>query len=443
MKRRWIILLPLLLVSHAALYFLAPHGAGPGGAVASAGSPASNAAITAPTKSHERIVDANAGSGGGASQLDKMLKTLLADPDLTDAEKKQAFSELMRDWIHRDLRSALELIYSPATRGRYGSLLPGFTHPELMREEMLRRPEEVWQWISSGGFGFARRDVTELWSKALLAAGRREPVMAAMAAASPIEQHDLFVALCRGAGAEDMQRLRAMLDGPLAGNGNLTSLRDYYAKQMAVLSDGDLKSLLAGEQNPEIRDFLSQQWVARDLVNLSPEQMAKRLAELPADLQRGAFRQLLEGAQIQELGDVAELINDTQLLPVWEMGDSSADMYRNQWINLLDRMWNSYRQPQEIIGELSAVKDMGQRTEVLMAAGTRWIQDRPAGFLEIAQGMEAGPERDAFLGGAAMSPSLEDDDFAALIGVLPEGAFRDKIVKEKMGSEAGPAKPGK
>jgi hypothetical protein len=301
---------------------------------------------------------------------------------------------------------------------------------------MLRRPEEVWQWISSGRFGFARRDVTELWTKALLATGQREPVMAAMPTASPIEQQDLFVALCRGAGAEDLKGLRAMLDGPLAKNSNLTSLMDYYAKQMAVVSDGDLKALLAGEQNPEIRQFLSLQWVDRDLVHLSPEQMAKRLAELPADLQRGAFRQLLEGAQLQELGDMAKLINDTRLLPLWEMGDSSADMYRDQWIIPLDRVWNSYRQPQEIIGELSAVKDMGQRAEVLMAAGTHWMRDRPAGFLEIAQGLEAGPERDAFLGGAAMSPSLEEDDFAALIATIPEGAFRDKIVKERKANEA-------
>lgn len=435
MKRRWIIWLPLLVASHAALYFLAPHGEWAGQKSGTTG-PVADAVMTAAAKSHDRGADANAGGNTAASaRLAQMVKALLASTDLTDDEKGQALRELMRDWIKRDLRSALELIYSPATRGRYGTMLPGYAQPELMAEEMLRRPDEVWQWICSGRFGFARRDVTELWSKALLAAGQREPVMTAITTATPIEQHDLFVALCRGAGAEDLKRLRGMLDGPLAGNANLTALRDYYARQMAVLSDGDLKTLLANEQNREIREFLSLQWVDRDLVNLGPEQMASRLAELPADLQGRALRQLLEGAQIQDLGDVAKLVNGTQLLPLWEMGDSSADMYRNQWVNLLDRMWNSYRQPQEIIGELSAVKDMGQRTEVLKAAGTRWMQTRPDDFVEIAQGLEAGPERDAFLGGAAMSSSLGEADFAALIAVLPEGAFRDKIVRERKANE--------
>ncbi|WP_035605902.1 hypothetical protein [Haloferula sp. BvORR071] len=436
MKRRWIIWVPALLASHAALYFLAPHGGSVDSAAGGVASPAAAGAMTAAAKSHDRGPDTHTSGGTASSQLERMVGALLASKDLTKEQKQDALRELMRDWIRRDLRTALDLVFSPATRSRYGDMLPGYAQPELVKEEMLRHPDEVWEWIRSGRYGFARRDVTELWTKALLAAGQREPAMAAVATASPIEQHDLFVALCAGAGTEDLKSLRTMLEGPVAENSNLSSLMDYYAKRMAAVSDGDLKVLLGNEQNPYLREALCQQWVSRDLASLSPDQMASRLTGLPEDLRGKALRQLLGDAQLQDLPSIAGLMNATGSSSLWEqMEDDGAGGYRGQLVNLMDRIWNPYRPPHDLIGELNAVADPEQRTQVLMAAGTRWMQTRPEDYLEVARAIPVGPGRDAFIAGAATYGSLNDEEFAALTAAISDTAFRDRIIQEKKDAE--------
>ena len=69
--------------------------------------------MAAAAKSHDRAADTNALSGTASSQLERLVKALLASKDLTDEEKRQGLRELMRDWIRRanvaPMRTAVQL----------------------------------------------------------------------------------------------------------------------------------------------------------------------------------------------------------------------------------------------------------------------------------------------------------------------------------------------
>ena len=43
--------------------------------------------------------------------------------------------------------------------------------------------------------------------------------------------------------------------------------------------------------------------------------------------------------------------------------------------------------------------------------------------------------RDVFVGGAALSAGIEEEEFLALSAAIPEGPFRDQIMKEKEAGE--------
>lgn len=416
MKPRAIFLGLLLIASHAAAYYAtSSRSLRANGVARDVSMPAGEAA----TKVLER---GEARSSADRQRLDELLAS-----DLSGEDFRAALRELLLEWVKRDLRGVLDLIYQPESSCRYD-------HRETMnnaveaviRKEMARQPHAVWHWIRSGRYGSNRNRVTEQWSSALIADGQRDVVLECVGEGSKEEQHHVLGKLCRRATAAEMPEIRKLLNGTYRSRLGL----EAYAFRQVSLANDDVRQVFAGEEDPEFRKALCHIWVERTMDGLPPGQVAERLAELPNDVRLDALVSIAGETPREGMAGVVEFIGGLGRRGLWD--DLEGEAEEGMIGGLVEMAYHGYLDTGDVFQQLGAIADAGQRAMAFRALGKTCAEGSPMDDpLEDLRHLPADANREEFLRGYLLAEDGREGAREKALEMTVDRAALEEAVREK------------
>lgn len=427
----------LLVASHVLVFFMARRA---GHARQTAAGAEANGATAMPAKYHRGDREPELGSREEIGMRHAAMLHELEDSSLPREEFEKLRKALFVEWIRHDLRSALDLIASPLTTGRYGVMMEEL--PGMLAHEIKRQPRESWEWILVRRYGSQTPKVAELWLNAMEDEKQPELLSELLPGVPGFALNRFFEQVCKHAKATDLPKIRAFLASPQAMQGDRDALSAQYAWQLVKTSRNGVGELLAAEQDAGIRSQIAALWASRELAQLPAEEASRTLLSLPADVRSRAVAGLvnvthrradtmiflLDELHAQGLLDdlrpedkeefTALLRRGTMFESIIPMGDSFATLCRVDQPEL----------------RAAALRSMGRD-----CAGIRKVPE----LLESLPDIPAGSERDIMLVGA-IELGLEfygphDDYYPALLDAIsdPEVAaeWKGKLEEAKRKEE--------
>lgn len=286
MKRQRLLLpLVLLLVaSHCALFFIAAQAGKKGDAGKTSGGGQLPAKTSTRSKSMAR--------DGEAKRFTQLLRELEESP-MAYAEFEVARRELFREWLRRDLRSALDQLYSPLLKERQEKLSASLE--DEIHEAIARQAREVWAWIEARDYGSLTPEMHDLWLEAVLGDGQSELAIELLPNVPEFAIEDFVDGICEHATAAELAKVREFLGSPQAKSADHKAMVADYAERVVKLPGADAAKLLAAEDDPAIRSNLAECWTERELSYLPGEAAVSGVAALPPDVRGAALVVLANG----------------------------------------------------------------------------------------------------------------------------------------------------
>lgn len=399
MKPGRMLWLPVLLITHGAVFLAARPGAGvppPTGsaAVADLDSPR--------TKVGERRNRPSAGRHAG------LLNELLAS-EASGEEFDQALAAIFRDMIKRDLRGALALVYGPEAGTRYQAVA-GKLDAELKRE-VAARSAAVEQWISSGYFGSRHAEVAELWADALVAGGQRESVVEALPVLPASSRAAAIDCLATTAKAPELAILRQWM------NPEAQSRLEAYAQRTVRFAAGDLAVIFAGEEDPKVMQCLCDAYKSRYLDPLPRPEALAASRHLPEGYRQDVMLEIAGNPGPGGLEEFVSVLAEMDRLSLWEFISDHSE--REIIDSAIGEACGRYSLPSEVFTQLCEINRPGTRLAALRSAGGRMGGSGNEALLAAAvQALPRGVELDAFVEGLwARLPVTADPEVLAAMAV--------------------------
>jgi hypothetical protein len=402
--------LPVLLITHAAVFLAARHQAGNG-------PPSRNAGLADPaaprTKFSERRDRQPAGAHAG------LLDELLAS-DASGVEFDQGLAAIFRDMIERDLRGALALVYGPEAGTRYEAVA-GKLDAELKRE-IVARSAAVGQWISSGYFGSRHAEVAELWAGALVAGGRRELVVEALPGLPALSRAAAIDCLAPTAKAPELAILRQWM------NPEAQDRLDDYAQRTVRFAAGDLALIFAGEEDPKVLKTLCDAYKARYLDPLPGPEAIAASRQLPEGYRQDVMLEVAGNPGPGGIEAFTAVLAEMDRLSLWEFifeGDEDGIID-----SAIGQACSRFSLPSEVFAQLCEISRPATRLAALRSAGGQMAgSGNEAQLAAAVEALPRGLELDAFVEGLWSKLHLTDDpDFvAALAECVSDPGLRERL----------------
>lgn len=402
----------LLAATHSAVFLLARGSTGtPGGA-----GEVRDASYLAPAKSADRGSGGDPLSGSSfARRLRELEESTLSRPDFELARDAH-----LREWIRRDLRGAMDLLYGTEHRKRYESLARSL-HAELAAE-IARQPRAVWDWLATRRYGSGGSEVFTLWSRALAAAGQTDVLLecAAQPGAPRLMDRDTVSMLCEkippGAAAQ-LAALRQWI-APPGRSSEVRGPAADYARRMAEDAGANPLPFLASEPDEHMRTIFLEKWEIHALGDLPVAQQAQRLAALPQEYRAAAADAMVHYTR-GDTSAAVELINalDTAGLlgdPAGETARALADSALG-WV-----MEDGSTTTLDSVHALQAIRADPLRRDALRDLGLLYNHRAPAPLQDCVDAVPAGPDRDAFLSGVVAHAEMSDEVRAQMLAAIQD-----------------------
>lgn len=426
-SRPWLALALLLGASHVAVFFIAR------GTLAAAG--AAPAVVDAPAaKVRERERTGSRVPGGSREEIAARFTGMLHELEragLPDDEFYKLRQELFREWIRRDLRSALDLMASPLTVKRYGEMIDELD--KELRQGIARQPRESWDWILTRRYGTITPKVADLWLQAVMEDRQVDLALELLPAAPVFAQDDFAYKISGQANAAQLAKVRAFLTSPQAQK---MEQIDYpircYAERMAKIhaADGEIAPLLAAESDARIRGALAEEWASRELNHLPVADAVRRALALPPEL-RGPVLEVLAGHERQDPMAPLDVLDSMAAHGALAgLGKDQIDIITQQ---VVESVTDGESLP--LADSFAAVQRLGNaelRRAAYEAMGVRYEYESwfPA-LLESLPQLPAGPDRDAMLASAIRKANETDEHLPALIAALSDRELAAQLEREK------------
>jgi len=410
----------LLVLTHAALFLVARRqverhrpaeatAAGEGGTMAPAA-----------TKLRER--------GGADPGHEDLLRELVASA-LNRKDFEAARAELFRDWIRRDPRTVMDLIFGVRTCGQYGPL-----YKELgreLRELFTGQPREIFQWMADDRYGSNREKLHWIWLQTLIDDGQSDLVLELVPRTSPSLMHGAIIHLCMSADLKRNARVRELLIS-LKARPLWDGSAEYYVERQLLLTGGDVGALLGMETDAALRRKLATVWVPGALKGLDGGAAAGLLLELPEDVRKDGFKEAATHGRNLEW--VAAWLEESDRLGL-SAGISDGEMAEivSSAVACMDE---DDPEPADAFARFSQITRKEIRESALKAAGDKASFGNP---LETVDGLPAGADRDAFLTGMLERLGRDDGSYLPLAEKISDPALRE--IWENQRREQGVAEP--
>lgn len=348
----------------------------------------------------------------------------LLESGLSNEAFHAALDQLLIDWIRRDLAGAMDLFYQSWSPYRYHLRLE--KSPEVSAEldkAIAGQSQEVWDWIVKGRYGSNRISASKRWVAALLEHGQRDIIVASFDTGLPAEVLHASLALCDQASAEELVRIRGLITGTPGKQWSATELTRAYAKRRVINAGGDVASIFADEQNPQLRQMLCQEWVALELEGLGPEQIAARAEALPDDQLGEAISSLDNPERIRGLVTLAGLLEQKG---IWRrMGESSASKVMSE---LLEGAYQDHLETGDVIRHLQGIPNGKLRERAIEDLGRRLSrEDFAEAHLPAIRCLPAGVERDLLLKGFLSGPDEGEPSREVALALIHDPDLEKKL----------------
>lgn len=406
----------LLLATHLAAYLVA--GGPKTRQLAGTAEPSTNnPSASAPAKSAERAPQIE----GHALLLDELVAMKLNRADYLELRR-----ELFRDWIRRDLRGALDMIYGVETHGRFGTL-----STELgaeLEQAISDSGRQVWHWIASGRYGSNRRAIYQGWLESLAKKGQADLVLDLLAELPAVYASETVGTLCERATAEQLAKLRDVIGSTVAGPVDAIISMDPYVERKVVLARGHIAAALAGEEDPMYRQELAKEWVKHELGDLAGAEAVAAFLKLPEELQASALPALLEQKHHGGYPAVVEMLDEIGRQNLWEM---IPEEERQGLISeALSHPFNRFRDAGEIYPVLAKIEDPAIRRLTLTAGGSlSQTNTRESECVANLDQIAAGEDRDAFIAGMVSQDIHDLAIYTQMVARVADEDLRKKLLQ--------------
>ncbi|QJE95434.1 hypothetical protein [Luteolibacter luteus] len=409
------------MASHAIAYFAMPVSERQ--EIGDVGSPLSSAESGKTSKFRDR------GEVSEASSHQALLNELL-ESDLSSEDFQAAQEALLADWIKRDLRGALELFFLPESPPRYRELVEeSDLLSKKLDEEISRQSEAVWEWILGGRFGSSRAELTKLWNSALVAHGQRDFVLASLGQGSLDGQAHAATLLCKRANAEELDRIRELLDARLIEHNDRSEILDAYIARRIGLAGDDVAPVFSKEDDPEIREELCGRWVSSELDGLTAKEIASRLAACPGDLLANAVSQINANFP-GRMKDLVEFVEELSGRNAWIQSDASA--VRDAIASLVRENYTGAVNPSEAFSSLAGISDRSLREEALKALGEQFADAGDGAVtLQAIASLPNNANRGQMITGFVLGLDEDLPVLNAALALIQDPAIRDGLLEKR------------
>jgi len=413
----------LLAATHATVFLLARTATGSPGAAEEL----RDSSYILPTKASDRGTGEGAQlkSGAFVRQLRELEESKLSRRDFELAREA-----LFREWISRDVRGAMAMLYGPEHRQRYESLAESL-HEELTAE-IARQPRAVWDLLASRFFGSGSTKVFELWSKTLVFAGHTDILLECMgqSGTTRLMNRDTIALLCANIPPGDTAQLAALRKWiePPDRSSEVNGPPADYARRMAEEAGADPLPFLTSEPDEMLRAIFLEKWEIHELGGLPVAKQVERLAALPQEFHAAAADAMVH----RERGDTivaVELINAMEAAGL--MGDPSGETAQALAKSALNWVTeDSFTTALDSVERLQAIRADPLRRQALRDFGSLYDRRAQSPIEDCIAALPAGPDRDAFISGVVARADFPEETRDQLLNAiedpqLAEQAHRD------------------
>jgi len=431
MKARHVAWGMVLVMTHLAAYFMA--GAMHGGESTVARGASLEAARMASAKASERAPQ-EAGHAALLRELSASTK------HLSRREYLALRRELFRDWIRRDLRGAMDMIYGVEGWGRFGDLSTELG--DELERAIAERGREVWHWMDSGRYGSIRSAAYYKWIQALGKHGQQAVAIELLDELQRELPDDLLsetiATLAVRAKAEDLAALRKAWETLPEDHDERRKRASYDAARQVQLAKGNLDTLLAHESDPMMRQELAKSWAKQELDELAGAPAVEAFAKLPVELRPEALKALLTSKHHGGFPMAVEMINEIGRQNLW--GDIPEDERQRLSEQAVFNYVGFGLIGDDMFAELAKLEDPGLRHYALMqSTGYSLLMSHSEdASLETLDRLPAGEVRDSVIAGL-VEDDLENAFFQQLVDRVADEKMREELMKRLEGAEDGEA----
>lgn len=402
----------LLAATHAAVFLLARASTdAPGGA-----DDLRDSSYFLPTKVSDRST--NERQQGDSGAFTRRLREL-EETKLPRRDFELAREALLREWISRDLRGSMVLLYGPEHRQRYAPLAK--TLQAELAAEVARQPRAVWDWLVSRIFGSGGPEVFELWSRSLASTGQTDTLLECVGqpGAPRFMDRDTITQLCASippGAAEQLASLRKWVVPPR--NSEVDGPAADYARRMAEEAAADPLPFLTAEPDEMMRSIFLEKWERQELGSLPVAQQVQRIAALPQEFHAAAADAMVHHARGDTIAAV-ELINAMEAAglmgnPAGETAQALAKSTLN-WVTE-----DGFTTALESIRRLQAIRAEPLRRQALHDFGSLYSHRAPSPIQDCVASLPTGPDRDAFISGVVARDNFPPETRAELLAAIED-----------------------
>lgn len=427
MKQR--ILLPVLILlllaaTHTAVFLVARTGQGSDAEVR-------EISYLPPAKSPGRATGTTAHPSSTA--FTRMLREL-EQSGMSRGDFELAREALFREWIRRDLRSVLDLLYGPQTSTRYSHSNLSPTLDDELAKEVARQPREVWGWIASRRYGMEGQEFCQRWLWYLIQSGQTDIAMECLSQDLHFLTQYAIERLSDHVPAAQLPRLRELTARVAGQEEDMDGMSwpEDYARRMAVEAALDPMPFLATEQSPRLRNAFTREWAGLELHYLPATTAAERVRALPEDVRGAAVLALADQGRPGGLSATAALINAVEAAGL--LGDPAGDAARN---------FASAAISSSLMEPTDRVSDYLRAVQAIRAAPLRYLALEEMGVFcrgddgespfECMSVLPPGPDRDAFLRSPATSPTLDPAQREKILAAISDPVLAAELRRQVEG----------
>ncbi|WP_035613483.1 hypothetical protein [Haloferula sp. BvORR071] len=347
--------------------------------------------------------------------------------------------ELFREWLRRDLVSAMDVLWRPESGWRYAE--PRSSLYRELKEEISRHPDEVAGWIAERRYGSNTMGLVMKWSETLLEQGQVAVVLEHLDLLPGELLRGTLPSLARQANAEQLAQVGARLDllGEDAGGADVVNA---YAERKLRLGKDDPAAIFAGEESGKMREALATMWVVRESANLPPRDAVAVLMKFPAELREQSALGMMEEerrggyaarAELLDALDGQGLVGEIKGHQAWKMiEDSQAEEMRPEW---------DKGTPAKLLELARVIQRDDLRHYFLQQAMWDPAYARVDDLLAVLPGLPAGGDRDALVAGMAGLSYLGPELRGKLLEWVGDERLREKVRTEMSGEDGIPRGP--
>lgn len=407
----------LLVATHGAVFLAARPVAGPARA---GGGEGTGQAANAPAPAKAALREADGRRENQRSLHGNLLAELNAS-DLEGVEYEEAVLAIFREWIKRDLRGALRAIHGAESGKRYAQAAMALS--DELQAELAAQSRQVEQWIAGMEFGSRHAEVAELWAAALVAAGRREDLLAALPELPGKSQVAVIDLLCETAKGPELAILRQWM-----APGSQENL-DEYAERVMRFAGDDAERVLSGEGDPQVQAALAEAYLERYITDRPPLEALAASRKLPGEYRWVVLRDQIAGSAGVE--GFTAVLAEMERQGLWQefANHPEAELIESA----IDSTCDAYSLPGEVFRELSGIARPELRLATLRTAATKMgALARPDAVAGLVPSLPKGEELDAFIEGLAeVGVGVTAETWTRVLDCVSNPELRERLKEER------------